>query len=170
MLAPTMPATRTTHYDAHGVILPAMASADDDWHGAPGPRDHALAATAGCLAGVKVLLAEDGIDNQRLVQAVLGRSGVELVIVSNGRDAVNAVLQAEQGRQPFDVVLMDMRMPVMDGFAATTALRQTGWKQPIIAFTARSYGDEDKCLAAGCDRVLHKPYRFEELIQALRPQ
>ena len=119
------------------------------------------------LRGVRVLLAEDGIDNQRLLRHVLSKSGAEVTVVENGQSAVEAAL-AEQSLQPFHVVLMDMHMPVLDGYAATGRLRDAGYTSPIIALTACALSDDrEKCLAAGCDEYLTKPVQFDQLIETV---
>jgi len=101
----------------------------------------------------KVLLAEDNLDNQRLVEHYLSRLGVDVIIVDNGQLAVERVLQEE-----FDLVLMDMQMPGMDGPEATEIIRQTGSAVPIVTLTANlGQDDREKCRRAGCDDFLGKP-------------
>jgi len=101
----------------------------------------------------KVLLAEDNVDNQRLVEHYLARLGVDVTIVDNGELAVETALKGG-----FDLVLMDMQMPVMDGPEATEMLRQTGCDIPVVALTANvGQDDRERCLGAGCDDFLSKP-------------
>ena len=122
----------------------------------------------------RVLLAEDIPDNQRLIEAILCGVGAEVTIVGNGQDAVEQVLATHPGwgrrhgdpTKPFDIVLMDMQMPVLDGYAATRRLRHEGYAGPVIALTAHSMcGDREKCIGAGCDDYLSKPVIRKELVQ-----
>ncbi|MCA9063206.1 MAG: response regulator [Planctomycetaceae bacterium] len=116
---------------------------------------------------LKVLLAEDGLVNQRLAARILERRGHRVVIANNGLEAVQAY-----HREAFDVVLMDLHMPEMDGLEATEAIRSyertTGSRTPVIALTAATMkGDQEKCLAAGMDDFLAKPLNVDELFQRL---
>ncbi|QDT76303.1 PAS domain-containing hybrid sensor histidine kinase/response regulator [Lacipirellula limnantheis] len=115
------------------------------------------------LQGVRVLLADDGETNRKLIQVFLSRHGAEVQTVENGEMACRIAL-AEQ----FDVVLMDMQMPQMDGYAATRKLRSLGFLKPIIALTAHAMkGDREKCTFAGCSGYLSKPVNVDELIRAV---
>ncbi|HWP40947.1 MAG TPA: ATP-binding protein, partial [Tepidisphaeraceae bacterium] len=110
-----------------------------------------------------VLLAEDGEDNQQLISLLLRNMGLEVVLAHNGREAVE---QASARR--FELILMDMQMPELDGYGATRQLRQLGYKAPIVALTANAMADDRaKCLAAGCDEYLSKPVRLEQLARML---
>ena len=120
------------------------------------------------LAGCRVLLAEDGPDNQRLVCHILHKAGADVVVVENGRLAVDAVLQAEDQGKPFNVVLMDMQMPIMDGYTATSVLREHGHCGRIIALTANAMEqDRSKCLAVGCDDYATKPVNKNKLLATI---
>jgi len=119
------------------------------------------------IGSLNLLLAEDSVVNQRLAVALLQRAGHKVTVAENGRIAVDR-LTAES----FDVVLMDVQMPVMDGLEATTAIRgrekRVGGHIPIIAMTAHAMkGDREQCLAAGMDGYVSKPIRGEELLAAL---
>jgi signal transduction histidine kinase/AmiR/NasT family two-component response regulator/HPt (histidine-containing phosphotransfer) domain-containing protein len=128
-----------------------------------------LEATA--LAGVHVLLAEDGPDNQRLIAFHLRKAGAEVDVAENGEIALMSLTADRTVSGPlhaaphYDLVLMDMQMPVMDGYTATRQLRERGWKRPIIALTARAMeGDSDACIKAGCDAYSTKPIDRNTLI------
>jgi Amt family ammonium transporter len=118
--------------------------------------------------GCRILLVEDGLDNQRLISLILRKAGAEVTVVENGELGMQAALAASEQGLPFDVVLMDMQMPVLDGYAATTRLRALGYAQPIIALTAHAMnGDRQKCLAAGCDDYAQKPVERNKLLQQI---
>jgi PAS domain S-box-containing protein len=154
---------------AFSLCLPA-ASLDE----APlySPRTHGPAALATPNAlTARILLAEDGIDNQRLIAHVLRKAGAQVEIVADGAQAVQRALAAlnTPGDAPFDLVLMDMQMPVLDGYEATRHLRLAGYQTPIIAITAHAMSDDRaKCLAAGCTEFASKPLRCDELFATIR--
>jgi PAS domain S-box-containing protein len=121
------------------------------------------------LNGARILVAEDGPDNQRLIGHVLRKAGADLTIVENGQLAVDAVLAAISRQRPFDIVLTDMQMPIMDGYTAAKTLRKIGYRGPIIALTAHAMtGDREKCIDAGCNDYATKPINPKQLIAALR--
>jgi signal transduction histidine kinase/HPt (histidine-containing phosphotransfer) domain-containing protein len=133
----------------------------------PGLRTVTPLPTMRRLSG-RVLLAEDGPDNQRLVSSVLRMAGARVDVVDNGRDAVTTAFDALMSGDPYGVVLMDMQMPVLDGYAATATLRAKGYGLPIVALTAHAMrGDREKCLAAGCDDHTTKPIDRQGLIETL---
>lgn len=117
----------------------------------------------------RILLAEDGPDNQILIGTFLRKNGAEVTIVDNGRKAVDAALQSLKDSNPFAIVLMDMQMPIMDGYTATGELRAHGWTRPIMALTANVMrGDVQKCLESGCDDVASKPILRAKLIEQIQ--
>jgi signal transduction histidine kinase/DNA-binding response OmpR family regulator len=117
---------------------------------------------------LRILLAEDNPVNQRLASHLLEKRGHSVVVAANGREALEAL---KKGR--FDLMFMDVQMPVMDGFEATRAIRKlevgSGIRLPIVALTAHAMkGDREKCMAAGMDGYLTKPIRPQELDEVLR--
>ncbi|MCB9884655.1 MAG: response regulator [Planctomycetes bacterium] len=117
----------------------------------------------------KVLLAEDGPDNQRLIGFLLRKHGLQVDIVENGKLAVEALCDGDGRPRPgYDLVLMDMQMPEMDGYEATRTLRAAGFARPIVAVTAHAMSsDRDLCLAAGCDEFLTKPIDRSKMLETL---
>jgi len=116
---------------------------------------------------LRVLIAEDNLVNQRLVTRMLEKRGHFVVVAGNGREALEAL-----EKESFDLVLMDLQMPVMDGFEATSAIRKKegdrGVRIPVVALTAHAMkGDREKCLAGGMDAYLTKPIRPQELDELL---
>ncbi|MHB8973951.1 MAG: hybrid sensor histidine kinase/response regulator [Pirellulaceae bacterium] len=110
-----------------------------------------------------VLLVDDGESNRQLIALLLRRAGVEVYEAANG---VEALQQVEE--HVFDLVLMDMQMPVMDGYAATGRLRELGYSAPIVALTANAMqGDEERCRTAGCSHFLTKPIDIDRLFELL---
>lgn len=111
----------------------------------------------------KVLLAEDGIDNQRLFSAYMGKAGLEVTVVENGSLAVEKALSGD-----FDLVLMDMQMPVMGGLEATTILRGAAYTKPIVTVTANVMTEDiEQYFAAGCTDYLSKPIDRDKFFQML---
>jgi CheY-like chemotaxis protein len=92
-----------------------------------------------------------------------------VTVAANGREAIDLALASRRTGHTFDVVLMDMQMPEVDGYEATTRLRAENWNGPIIALTAHAMaGDRERCLQAGCDDYLPKPVDRERLIDLVR--
>jgi CheY-like chemotaxis protein len=116
------------------------------------------------LAGVRVLVADDAPENADLIRHQLESAGVATVVTAgSGVDACRAVHAATEA---FDVILMDMQMPLMDGYAATAEIRRDGFRGAIVALTANAMaGDRDTCLAAGCDDYATKPIDARRLIE-----
>lgn len=117
---------------------------------------------------LRFLLAEDNPVNQRLVQVLLSRAGHEVVVAHNGEEAVEL-----SSRSTFDLILMDVQMPKMDGLQATAAIRRAesaqGRHTPILALTAHAMsGDSARCLEAGMDGYVSKPVSAETLARAIR--
>ena len=115
----------------------------------------------------RILLAEDNPANQKILIRLLEKHGYIVAVVSNGRQAL-AALEQEQ----FDLALMDVQMPEIDGLAVVTMLRQreqqTGTHMPIIAMTAHAMdGDRERCMQAGTDSYISKPFRVAELFAAI---
>jgi len=112
-----------------------------------------------------ILLVEDGETNRRLIELTLREAGLQVTTAENGKIAVEKI---EQGHS-FHAILMDMQMPVMDGYQASRQIRQRGLEMPIIALTAHAMkGDREKCLEAGCTDYLTKPIRRETLLKCLK--
>jgi len=137
------------------VIAPALPSGG-------GPEPELASIGEGLAAGARILLVEDNPVNQKLALALLRRFGCHADVASNGIEAVDAFRAL-----PYDVVLMDCQMPVMDGFEATRRIRQMEppeLRTPILAMTANAMqGDRELCLEAGMDDYITKPVRFEVL-------
>lgn len=124
-----------------------------------------------------ILLVEDSTDNQRLIGYLLKRAGAEVTIAENGLVALEKIETASQemiarredpSKSPFDVILMDMQMPRMDGYEVTHRLRARGYRHPIIAITAHAMStDRQKCMEAGCDDYTTKPVKEETLLAML---
>lgn len=116
----------------------------------------------------RVLLAEDGVDNQILIAHMLRSRGFEVQIAADGESAVEQARTAIDAGDPYDVVLMDMQMPVLDGYGAASRLRRHGYANPIIALTAHALpGERERCIAAGCNDYLSKPIRRDLLVQTV---
>jgi signal transduction histidine kinase/CheY-like chemotaxis protein len=129
-----------------------------------------VAPSAGRLEG-RVLLVEDGPDNQRLIGSVLGRVGLRVDVAPDGERGCALALAAAEAGAPYDVILMDMQMPVLDGYAAVQRLRARGYRGAIIALTANAMsGDRERCLEIGCDDHATKPITREVLLRQIEAQ
>ncbi|QNI03662.1 response regulator [Halomonas sp. SH5A2] len=119
------------------------------------------------LAG-RILLAEDGHDNQLLISTILQKHGLEVDVAENGQIAVEEGTKALENSMPYDLILMDMQMPKLDGYGATARLRWRGYTGPIVALTAHAMtGERERCIRAGCDDYLTKPIARAVLIAAV---
>jgi signal transduction histidine kinase/CheY-like chemotaxis protein len=128
----------------------------------------APAAVESLPRGTRVLLAEDGPDNQKLIRAVLERAGAAVTLAGDGARALELAAASEDADAPFDVILMDMHMPEVDGQEATRRLRARGWAGPIVALTALGPLEaREGCLAAGCDDFLAKPIDRQSLLSTV---
>jgi CheY-like chemotaxis protein len=129
---------------------------------------HATTAPRQLPPGLRILLVEDGRDNRLLVTVSLQGAGSAVHAVADGKQALEAVSHANGAGQPFDLILMDMHMPVMDGYQATRMLRATECRVPIVALTAGAMaGDRERCLQAGCDDYVAKPFDWRHLIEVV---
>jgi signal transduction histidine kinase/ActR/RegA family two-component response regulator/HPt (histidine-containing phosphotransfer) domain-containing protein len=139
--------------EAGGELVPQLS--DSDLQGSTDATP-----TNDILIRGKILLVEDGRDNQRLLSSHLETGGAQVTIAENGIKAIELV-----PAQRFDLILMDMQMPQMDGYTATRELRKRGFRVPIIALTANAMAeDRAKCMAAGCTDYLSKPIGWETLM------
>jgi CheY-like chemotaxis protein len=139
---------------ADGVATPVTAAREAE-------TDRAHAAE---LPG-RVLLVEDGADNRRLISVVLERAGLSVATAVDGRAGSDEALAAAARGEPYDLVLMDIQMPEMDGYQATRRLRAAGYRGPIVALTAHAMGaDVARCREAGCDDVATKPIKRAQLL------
>jgi CheY-like chemotaxis protein len=115
------------------------------------------------LAGAKVLVADDNKDILMLLEVYLSQVGIKVDYAENG---LKAVEMAKKG--DYDLVLMDIQMPVLDGYEATATLRAKDFNKPIIALTANAMKeDRDKCLASGCNDYITKPFRKNEIYEVI---
>jgi CheY-like chemotaxis protein len=116
-----------------------------------------------------VLLAEDDPPSQRLFATILRSAGAEVLVASNGQEAIDLAMSATGSARPIDMTLMDIDMPVIDGVQAIDRLRAAGLRQPIVVCTA-AVDDElrQRCFAAGCDAIVTKPISRQRLIDTAR--
>ena len=142
--------------------VPNLSCGADD----PAADQPADGATSAPRRSLRVLLAEDNHVNQKVVTEILVRAGHSVDVAANGVEAVEAV-----NAQPYDIVLMDVQMPEMDGVRATRRIREAGGKRSgiaIVALTATAMkGDREKYLAAGMNAYVSKPVAPEKLLEAM---
>ena len=133
----------------------------------PAQRSLPVSASAQGRRHLRILLAEDNLVNQKVATRLLEKRGHTIVVAESGQEAITA-----WRRQSFDLILMDVQMPGMDGFEATAAIRQQekldATHIPIIAMTAHAMvGDRERCMAAGMDDYLSKPVNVTDLFAAI---
>jgi PAS domain S-box-containing protein len=115
------------------------------------------------LAGLSILAVDDAVDGQDLLRRILGGQGASVEVARDGEEAVAMALQSN-----FDVILMDLQMPRLDGYEATRRLRRNGWRKPIIALTAHAMrGERERSIDAGCDEHLAKPVNPALLVETV---
>jgi CheY-like chemotaxis protein len=124
---------------------------------APSPRVHG-----------RILVADDNEANRRLISLRLRTAGADVVTAGDGQEAIDRTNQAAEERRPFDAVIIDMQMPVVDGYDAVRQLRARGFTKPIVAVTAYAMSeDREECLAIGCDDFISKPIEWERFLAKL---
>ncbi len=153
--------------ELRGVLLDALRGPSEPVAPAAPPRTVSAPPAGQARASLRILLAEDNAVNQHLARKLLEKRGHTVAVAGDGREALDAI-----EREPFDLVLMDVQMPLMDGFEATAALRVrecgTGRHLPVIALTAHAMkGDHERCLLAGMDGYVTKPVKAETLFAAI---
>ncbi|MCC6229473.1 MAG: CHASE domain-containing protein [Phycisphaerales bacterium] len=131
----------------------------------PAAAPRTVAADAIPSLSGRILLAEDGVDNQKLISHHLRKSGAEVDVADNGRIALDMIERAMNEGRPYDILVSDMQMPEMDGYTLASTLRSCGLDIPIVALTAHAMAeDREKCLNAGCDDFATKPMNKPVLI------
>jgi CheY-like chemotaxis protein len=113
-------------------------------------------------------VADDNEANQRLITLLLSRAGAQVVGAGNGQEVLDLASKAAQEGRPFDALIMDMQMPVVDGYEAVRRLRAEGCTTPILAVTAYAMSeDREECLAMGCDDFISKPLEWDRFLAKL---
>jgi len=116
----------------------------------------------------RILVADDNEANQKLITLLLSRAGAQVVTAGNGKEVLDLAGAAATEGRPFDAVIMDMQMPVLDGYEAVRQLRAGGFTSPILAVTAFAMSqDRDECLAVGCDDFVSKPIEWDRFLAKL---
>ena len=137
--------------------------------GASGRCDAVRSATAaGTVAPGRILLVDDSDDVRRLLLLYLRSTDAQIVEARDGRSACDAAFDAQNQHRDFDVILLDMEMPKLDGYTAATMLRLQGFCGPIVALTANdAAGERERCVASGCTEYLHTPVDRERLVRTV---
>ncbi|QDU06874.1 ammonium transporter [Gimesia aquarii] len=131
-------------------------------------NSHQLLETSVSNSTPKALIVEDGVDNQRLISFLLKKEDIDVDLAENGKIGYEQAIVKFENGAPYDFILMDMQMPVMDGYTATRKLRDAGYLSPIIALTAHAMKhDMEKCLDAGCDAYATKPIQKKKLMNII---
>lgn len=160
------------HGSIFTVTVGVAVDVDAIWTAAPrvtNENEPAMPIALNALVQGRVLVVDDTPINRNLFSSILVRAGLNVREACNGKEALEMVVAAAQADHPFDMVFMDMQMPVMDGYEATRRIRATVPALPIIALTAHSMaGDRERCLDAGCTEYLAKPIERPELIRMAR--
>lgn len=116
----------------------------------------------------RILLAEDCEDSREILKFLFSKSGAEVETASNGSECVELALSAKAERRPFDIVLVDVHMPILDGNEAAKQLRKCGYTKPIVAITGQSTEEEkNQCMLSGCDAFLSKLTPKDKMIHIL---
>jgi CheY-like chemotaxis protein len=148
----------------HGVRM--LTNITESLH--PPEKEHHRPPQAKIHLSGRILLVEDGFDNQELVAHLLRRAGASVDVADNGRIGIDKAVSARDAQRPYDCILMDMQMPVLDGYAAARQLRDMGFSVPIIALTAHAMSsDREKCLEVGCTDYLSKPIDRAEMFRVV---
>ena len=147
-----LPDTKILHIDPASPLTPQTASG-----------------VGQILAGCRVLYVEDTKINQIVLSNQLTKAGAIVELADNGQIGIDKIAEAETQGKPFDIILMDMQMPVLDGYEATRHLRTSGYAKPIIAVTAHALpGDREKTLDAGCSEYITKPVDYGKLFVMIK--
>ncbi|MAX27167.1 MAG: hypothetical protein CMJ19_21945 [Phycisphaeraceae bacterium] len=117
------------------------------------------------LSGKRILYVEDQYDMQKLMQKIMHKVGAKVDLADNGKVGMEIALAAWKTGRPYDMLIVDRCMPVMDGITAVTRLREQGFAQPILLLSANASNDREKCLAAGCSALLTKPVDRDMLLR-----
>lgn len=158
------------------IELPVDVVDDNAWSSLGAGSEPRLSRTDRPLRGCRILLADDSPDTRRLISLLLRQAGAEVAEVTNGREATAMALtswqhswiDASQSKRPFDLILLDLHMPLCDGLTATRELREAGYPAPIIALTgADRPHDKAACLEAGCNGYAAKPLDRRRLIETI---